>query len=210
MGRPCGILEDACYVLRPFGRSLLLILVPAGPVAAAAAAAAAVVAATVVAATAAAATVTVAIAAEAAVIVVAAGIAAGVADKIRENNPIDIGRTEIAGHKISSKEISWKQWLPRHLMPQFARRSLPKLESQRVIEIDAPGVLLRVGPCDGIPVLRHRALDRRQRQVPDLVYRRLFRFLFHVLTPRSAYAVFPLLFPGAAYKPSMQNLVFLI
>ena len=177
----------------------MLILVPAGPVAAAAAAAAAIVAAAaVVAATVvAAAAVTVAIAAEAAVIVVAAGIAAGVADKIRENNPIDIGRTEIAGHKISSKEISWKQWLPRHLMPQFARRSLPKLKSQRVIEIDAPGVLLRVGPCDGVPVLCHRALDRRQRQVPDLVYRRLSRLLFHVLTPRSAYAVFPLLFPGA-------------
>ena len=100
MGRPCGILEDACYVLRPFGRSLLLILFPAGPVAAAAAASAAVVAATVVAAAASAATVTVAIAAEAAVIVVAAGIAAGVGNEIRERQGVEQGTVAgIAGHE---------------------------------------------------------------------------------------------------------------
>ena len=39
-------------------------------------------------------------------LVLAAGIAAGVADKIREDDAVDVGRTGIAGHNISSKKIS--------------------------------------------------------------------------------------------------------
>lgn len=36
--------------------------------------------------------------------VVTTGIAAGIADEIREDDAVDIGRTGIAGHRISSKE----------------------------------------------------------------------------------------------------------
>ena len=165
------------YSRPQWGRSYPSIAVVAATVVTAAVAAATVVAVTVIASAAVAAKI-----ADAGY-GVAAGIAAGIGNKVRERDTSDVGKTAIAGHKFSSKR--------KNVAGAFAPTTVYAPGSFGVLlQPAAKGILFfqpgfRIGShhafrsqnhilqiCDG-------SLDRRYRAVAQFMDRRRFLFLLH-------------------------------
>ena len=120
--------------------------------------------------------------------VAAAGIAAGVGDKIREQDPGDFRTrivTGIAGHMISSKkEKCHGRYLPRHFMQVVSSVLQPAAKLRRRFHTQCfcfPHHTIR--PHNGILPIRYRTFDRRHRLIPQLLCIGRFLFLLHLLTP---------------------------
>ena len=116
-------------------------------------------------------------------LVLTAGIAAGVADEIREDDAVDVGRTGIAGHMISSKKKCRGGFPPRHFMRRFLKRILPQLIPYGVVLIGSVGRQLCVGSQNRVTGFCDCALHRRYRLIPQLMGIRRMLVLFHALTP---------------------------
>ena len=116
--------------------------------------------------------------------VVAAGIAAGIGYKIREQNPGNL-RTQIVtgvtGHMISSKRKCRGGYPPRH----FMRLCSPMLQPAAKIRLTNRRILFHgpIRPQNRVLPIRHCTLHRRHRLIPQFLCIGHLLFLLHLLTP---------------------------